>query len=112
MEHIPKCQIHGDGPSCSLAAADGVLVGGQKGQTSLHKAASSNQCKVAEILVAAGADLNAEEIVAVRTSCSLVAVDSVLVGGQDGQPLCTGPNWAPYRKHQDMVKLLEAAGAR
>ena len=71
-----------------------MLVGGQKGQTSLHKAASSNQCKVAEILVAAGADLNAEEIVAVRTSCSLVAADSVLVGGQDGHtPLyCTGPH--------------------
>ena len=48
-------------PAVPLAAADSVLLDGQNGRAPLHFAASSNHCQVAEILIAAGADLNAKD---------------------------------------------------
>ena len=48
-------------PDAPRAAADSVsLLDGQRGQTPLHKAAGCNQCEVAQILIAAGADLDAK----------------------------------------------------
>ena len=46
-------------PGAPLAAADSVLVDGQDGNTPLHEAARWNHYQVAQILIAAGADLNA-----------------------------------------------------
>merc|ERR1711935_688363 len=56
--------------------------------TPLHYAAMFNHCQVAEILIAAGADLNA------LTESGRTPLDR-----------------AKYNKHEYMVKLLEAAGA-
>ena len=78
------------------------------GETPLHSAARYNRCEVAQILIAAGADLNAKTKVMVP--CMPLAVaDNVLTDGQIG--------WTPLGlakkiKSQEMVKLLEAAGAR
>ena len=46
-------------PSAPLAAVDNVLLDGQSMWTPLHYATGGNQCKVAEILISLGADLNA-----------------------------------------------------
>ena len=46
-------------PCVPLAAADSVLTDGQGGWTPLYYAAEQS-CEVAEILIAAGADLNAK----------------------------------------------------
>ena len=85
-----------------------MLLDGQFYNTPLHFAAQRNQCEVAKILIAAGADLDAKAAVTVLAA-PLAAANSVLLGGQGG--------WTPlfmakYYKSQDIVKLLEAAGAR
>ena len=66
-------------------------------ETPLATAAMYNQCQVAEILIAAGADLNFKpkpsdcfEYFKNRTRTALA--------------------WAKHCEHQDMIKLLEAAG--
>merc|ERR1712086_426992 len=59
--------------------------------TPLHVAARHGQCEVAEILITAGADLNC------RFGSS--------------RYFWTPLDRAKYNKHEDMVKLLEAAGA-
>ena len=91
-------------PGVPLAAADSVLVDGQNGNTPLHRAASSNQCEVAKVLIAAGADLNAKN--KVDSPVPLAAADSVLVDGQNGN---TPPDRAKGSQAWNMVKLLEAA---
>ena len=63
---------------------------------------------MAQILIAAGADLNAKDKVTVLCM-PLAAADSVLV---DGQSRYVPLDWAKRHKLQEMVKLLEAAGAR
>ena len=40
-----------------------MRAGGQDESTPLHRAAENNHCEVAEILIAAGADLNAKDTV-------------------------------------------------
>ena len=62
---------------------------------------------MAEILITAGADLNAKNQVTVP-GAPPAAANSVLVDGQFGEtPLYQAKNF----KHQAMIKLLEAAGA-
>ena len=59
----------------ALADADSVLMDGQDdGRTPLGRAAYSNQCEVAEVLIAAGADLNAKDKVKVLYALSQLLI--------------------------------------
>ena len=94
-----------------------MLVGGQHGNTPLHHAAGNKKCQVVEILIAAGAEMNAKNNVRlteiVPGAPLVAAADSVLLGGQnDRTPLHRAASAAKQNNSQDMVKLLEAAGAR
>ena len=102
--------------SLALAAVDSVLTDGQRGDTPLHSAGynSDNQCEVAQILIAAGADLNFKNEVTVPCM-PLTAADSVLTDGQGAGGI--GPRRTPlalaeYFDQEHLVELLEAAGAR
>ena len=79
-------------PGAPLAAANSVRVDGQNGRTPLHWAAVNNQCQVAEILIAAGADLNAKSN-QVRQSLARLSLLLKVCCWMDrmGKPLCTGP---------------------
>lgn len=96
-----------------LAATDSVLTDGQHGETPLHSACykTDNCCELAEILIAAGADVNAKAKVTVPCM-PLIAADKVLVDGQGTTGDETPLDRAKHYKLQDMTKLLEAAGAR
>ena len=66
-----------------LAAADIVLVDGQDGTTSLRGAVSNNHCEVAQILIAAKADVNdTNNVTPLPWARTLAATDMVLVDGQ------------------------------
>ena len=64
----------GGSPLCSLAAVDSVLVDGQDGGTPLHEAAYSNRCEVAEILITAGANVNAKNKVTILYALSQLLI--------------------------------------
>ena len=66
-------------PSAPRAAVDSVLVDGQIGRTPLHKAASTDRCEMAKVLIAAGADLNAKDQVRVLYALSQLLI--VCAGG-------------------------------
>ena len=75
--------------------------------TPLHMAASYNQCKVAEILIAAKADLQAKGTV-IAPRAPRTAADHVLVGEQNrGSPLCR----AAYSGKCEVARILIAAKA-
>ena len=66
-----------------------MLVDGQHEMTPLHVTAEYNQCEVAEILITAGADLNAKSNV--RQSLARLSLLLIVCGWVDrmGGPLCT-----------------------
>ena len=75
--------------------------------TPLHMAATYNQCKVAEILIAAKADLQAKGTV-IAPCAPRTAADRVLVGEQYGaSPLCR----AAYNGKCEVARILIAAKA-
>ena len=85
-----------------------VVLVAQGGSTALHWAAWKNSLEVAEVLVAANANMHIKN--KVRASCSwlgcwsLISVSVVLVG-QDGD---TALHDAKQFNHQEMVTLLSS----
>jgi hypothetical protein len=61
-------------PSAPRAAVDSVWVGGQDGRTPLYEAAYSNRCEVAEILITAGANVNAKNKVTILYALSQLLI--------------------------------------
>ena len=97
-------------PGAPSAAADCVLLNGQSEYTPLHEAAINNRCEVAKSPDRCWSRPECQ----IRQGDSLwrplAAADSMfLVDEQEGW---TPLDWAKHYKSQDMVKLLEAAGAR
>lgn len=92
---------------CALASLT-VILAGKFGYTPLYYAVISKHCRVAEVLLAGGADAGMSDYVSAHLAPFLLLIWD-LGRAQNGQ---TALDKATQLRHEAMVKVMESAAAK